>query len=130
MAPHHTWLLPRVLPEAPSLTGDAGRGGASAELHWPDSWLPWKRWNQAPARHWPSPGPLACSSPQNPHSDSSICPGGERGILGSADSATVYPSVALGKDSKYGSFGGPPGGGKGGNCWPILTQVPRHKQCP
>lgn len=27
-------------------------------------------------------------------------------------------------------LGGPPGGGKGGNCWLILTQVPRHKAVP
>lgn len=93
----------------------------------PDSWLPWKRWNQAPALHGPSPCPPACSSPQT--SSSWLLPGGE-GALWAAWTQPQFTHLLLGRCSRSGLFGGSPGGRKQGDCWPAFPQVPRHKQCP
>lgn len=46
----------------------------------------------------------------------------------------LFSHLLLGKYSKSGSFGGPPGVRKGSNhwptAWPALPQVPGHEQCP
>lgn len=46
----------------------------------------------------------------------------------------LFSRLLLGKYSKSGSFGGPPGVRKGSDhwptAWPALAQLRRHKQCP
>lgn len=50
----------------PPPSQEMGRKGMHLQsLTAPDSWLPWKRWNQALALRWPSPCPPTCSSPHS-----------------------------------------------------------------
>lgn len=77
----------------------------------------------------PAPAHQLAQAPKRPHSDSTICPVVE-GALWAAWPQSQFTHLLLARCSKSGPFGGPPGGLKGGDCWPALTQVPRHKQCP